>query len=259
MLVRFLSLFFIILPLYLNAESVFSAKMEVGLFLPEIKGTIENTQGTSDFEDDYKYETSEVSFFSLDIDIHKDYIPSISISYLNMTTNMNSDLNKSVTVADGNFSSAISTRIDYSMINAIIYKDFVKKGTIFTIFGKPFYTGDLELDIGVNVKIVKWNFEIEDKIDLTKPISWINAGLIVPLPHLALRYYVYDFSFYSEVSALSMSDAKLMSYQMGIDYRIVNSIYLNGSYLYEHFEAVEENDTIGFTTAGYKFSFKYIF
>ena len=259
MMLRLLLFLFILIPLHLQAKSIIDIKPEIGIFLPEIKGTIENTQGVSDFKEDYQYEKSKASFFSLDIDINKKYIPSLYISYLNLKTNTNSDLTKSARVADGDFNSSVSTYIDYSIINAIIYKDFMRKGTVKSIFGYQFYTGDLELDIGVNLKVLKWNFEIEDKVDLTKSSSWINAGLVIPIPYLGIQYYLYDLSIYSSISALSLSEAKLLSYQMGIDYRIVDSIYLSATYLYESFEAIEENDTINFTTAGYKFSFKYKF
>ncbi|MEA3228380.1 MAG: hypothetical protein U9P38_04825 [Campylobacterota bacterium] len=254
-----LILFFIVIPFSLNAKSLVNLKAEIGIFLPEMKGTITNTQGSSDFKDDYQYEKAKASFFSLDLDINRDYIPSLYISYLNMKTNQDSSLSSSARVADGDFNASVSTYIDYSIINTTIYKDFMRKGAIKTIFGSHFYTGDLELDIGVNIKAVKWNFEIKDKVDLTKTSSWIDAGLIVPIPYLGIKYYLYDLSLYTTISALSLSEAKLMSYEVGLDYRVVNSIYLSGVYLYERFEAVEEDDTIGFTIEGYKFSFKYIF
>jgi len=258
-MLRLLLFFLVLIPLYVQAQSTIDIKPEIGIFLPEIKGTIKNTQGSSDFQEDYQYEKSKASFFSLDIDIDKKYIPNLYISYFNLKTNTNSNVTKPVRVADGDFNSSVSTYIDYSIINSVIYKDFMRKGHLKSIFGYQFYTGDLELDIGINLKIIKWNFEIEDKVDVTKSSSWINAGLIIPIPHLGIKYYLYDFSIYSNISALSLSEAKLLSYRMGIDYRIVDSVYLNASYLYESFEAIEENDTINFTTAGYKFSFKYKF
>ncbi len=259
MMLRLLLLFFGVFSFYLQAKPSIDIKPEVGIFLPEIKGNIQNTQGKSDFQNDYNYEKSKASFFSLDIDIHTNYIPNFYISYLNLKTNTNNDLNQSVRVADGDFNSSISTYVDYSIVNLLIYQDFMKKGTFKTIFGYSFYTGDLELDIGLNIKVVKWKFEVKDKIDLTKSSSWIDAGLIVPIPHLGIRYYFYNLSLYTNISALSLSEAKLLSYKMGADYRIVDSVYLSATYLYESFEAIEKNDTINFTTAGYKFSFKYKF
>jgi len=258
-MLRLLLFFFSVIPLYLQANSSIDIKPEIGIFLPEIKGTITNTLGTSNFQKDYEYNKATASFFSLDIDIHKDYIPNLYISYLNLKTNRDTKLTKSVKVADGDFNSSISTYTDYSIINAIIYQDFMQKGAFKTIFGHSFYTGDLEFDIGLNTKLVKWHFEVEDKVDLTKSLSWIDAGLVVPIPYLGVKYYLYNLSLYANISALSVSEAKLLSYQIGADYRIVQSIYLSASYLYENFEAIEQDDTINFTASGYKFSFKYKF
>jgi len=259
MLLRLLLLFILIAPLSIQAKSNIDIKTEVGIFLPELKGTIKNTKGSSDFQEDYKYSTSQASSFSLDINFHKTYIPNFYISYLNLSTNMDSTLNKSVTVADADFNSSVSTYIDYSIINAIAYKDFVKKGSVKKIFGYNFYTGDLELDLGLNMKLINWSFKIQDKVDLTKQPSWIDAGLLVPTPYIGMKYYFYNIILYSNMSALSFGDAKLFSYHTGIDYRIIKTIYFSSSYYYESFEAIEKNDTIKFITAGYKFSFIYKF
>lgn len=61
------------------------------------------------------------------------------------------------------------------------------------------------------------------------------------------------------MSSLSLVDAKTTNYQAGIDFRIVDNIYLSYSYLYEDFEAIEKDDKINFKIYGNKFSFKYDF
>jgi len=96
-------------------------------------------------------------------------------------------------------------------------------------------------------------------VDLTKPSAWIKADILIPLPYLGMKYYRYNTVIYANVSALSFSEAKAVTYHAGIDYRIINTLYLGVSYLHEDFKALEREDTVTFSMDGYKVGFKYIF
>ncbi len=262
MIFRSIFSLFLILPLSLNAGSLFEkidSKIEVGLFIPTFNGTISNTKSSSDFQEDYGYSDAKASLFSLEINHSYDYIPNLYLSYFNMKDNRDTMLSESKEIADEDFNSSVSTTIDYTLLNVILFQDFKKRGQRVSFLNSSFYTGDIEFDIGINAKVIDWNYEIIDKTDLTRTPSWISANIIIPLPYIGVKYYLYDLITYANISALSFSTAKSTSYQYGFDYRIIDSLFLSAGYMYEKFKAVEDSDTINFTSEGYKFSFKYAF
>ena len=258
MILRFLLPFFILFPLFASEDS-WQSKIEVGMYLPSTKGTITNTQSSSDFEKDFGYEKLKASYFSLGFVFNYDYVPNIEINYFRMKDNQNTDLNRTLVIADGEFDSSASTIINYNVLNVVVYQDFKKKGSYIPIFGKYYFSGDIELDIGVNVKMINWKFDIEDEVSLTQTPSWIRVDEFIPLPYLGVKYYLYDFVAYANISALSFREAKSISYQLGADYCVIDTLYLSVAYLSEQLESVEKKDTIEFDSSGYKLSFKYVF
>ena len=264
MFFRIFPLFFAILalPLFATEHSWYSkidTDIEVSLFLPSIGGTISNVEGTSDFKSDFGYGDSYATYLALNIKANDNLIPNLSISYFNMQDDTSADLNKTIKVADGTFSSSVATTIDYQILSAIVYQDLKGKGKMFSLFGKAFYSGDVEFDIGIDTKYLKWNYEVEDLSDTTKPSSWIHITEFIPSPYLGVRYYLYNFVLRGDVSALAFSRAEVASYKIAAEYRVVGGLYLNGGYMYERFNVTEKNDKIEFKTAGYKFGFRYAF
>jgi len=265
MLLRILLPFLIAFPLIAADDSWYSkidTKLEASLYMPLSNGTIANTdEPPATFEDDFGYTTSTASYFSLEVMLDYDYTPNFYVSYINMKDNETVTLTDDIYVADETFTSAgsISSDITFKIIDAVMYQDFMIKGDYFTLFGKKYYSGDLEFDPGLSVKIIEWNLEIQDMTDITKDSSWINIAEFIPLPYLGVKYYLYDLMVSANVSALSFSKAKATSYQASVDYRVVDGLYLSAGYLYEQFKAVEDHDTINYKTSGYKVGFKYLF
>ena len=244
---------------YSNIDNRVDVKVEAGMFAPSINGTITNSSSESKFGDDFGYSSSSASYFSVEFLVDYDYVPNLQISYLSMTENQDNNLSQQVKVADGDFNSTVSTAIEYSVVNIVLYQEFKKKGRRVSAFGKSIYSGDFEVDIGLNAKLVSWSFKVRNSSDLTLSPSWIKADQLIPLPYLGFKYYFYDLLVYANTSNLSLNDAKSISYQAGIDYRVVNKVYLSLGYIYEQFEIVHEEDTVDFSEKGYKLSFKYAF
>jgi len=117
----------------------------------------------------------------------------------------------------------------------------------------------LEFDIGLDTKLLKWNYEVQDLTNTALSPSWIHVSEFIPLPYIGMKYYLYNFIMYADTSALAFSSAKSTSYQVGLDYRVVGGLYLSAAYIYEQFKVTEQQDIVDFKTAGYKFSFKYAF
>ena len=257
----FRSLLVLMLLFYseLFAESKTEIKIEAGIFMPNIDGSIENVHGSSDFQNDYVYSDATASYFAADLKLPYKYAPNVMVKYFYMQENANSTLDKNVTVADGFFNSKVSTVTDFAVLNTILYKDFKQKGKIISLLGRKVYSGDFEFDVGLNVKVLMWNFEIIDQINLSKSPSWIHVQEFIPLPYIGFKYHLYRFSLFADASALSFVEAKAFDYQVGASFRVVSRLSLSGSYVYEKFKAVEKLDTVNFTTSGYKFSFIYTF
>jgi len=245
--------------LSLFAEWRVTPKIEAGFYSPQLSGTLSNVHGSSDFISDYGYDKASASYFSVDLLVDYDYIPNLSISYFNMQENADATLDKNITVAEEVFSSKVTTLTDLSILNTIIYQDFKTKGKMFSLFGKRLYSGDVEFDIGMNVKLLSWNFEIQDKTDTTRDSAWIKVHELVPLPYVGFNYYLYRFVFHAEASALSFVEAKALNYEVVGSFRVVDNLFLSAGYLYEEFKAVEDDDTVEFTSSGYKVSFMYAF
>ena len=266
MILRFLLPFLLLTPLFASEDSWYS-KVEVGMYLPTPEGSVSNFEGSSDFENDFGYEKLKASYFALGFVFNYDYIPNIEINYFKMKDNQNTNLNRNVVIADGDFSSSVATIINYNIFNVIVYQDFKQKGRYFPILGKQYYSGDIEFDVGLNAKIIDWRFDIENKENLTQSPSWIAVDEFIPVPYLGVKYYLYDLIAYANISALAFSKAKAVSYQFGVDYRIIDTLYLSAAYLSEEIESTEKNlkesvekiDTIKFESSGYKLSFKYAF
>jgi len=250
-------------PLFANEDFLSDkviTKVEAGLFLPKISGSVLNVSGEGEFEKDFKYKDSSATYLSVSILLDYDYIPNIDISYFNMKDNKSTTLDRNLTVADGDFNSSVATVFDYQVATATLFQDFKIKGDYIPFFGYGIYSGDLEFDMGLSTKLVLWNFEVKDlTLPATHPSSWINVKQLITLPYLGVKYYLYDFLLHADVNALSFSRAKSVSYEAGIDYRVVSGLYLSGSYMFEEFKADEKGDTVTFGTSGYKLSFKYAF
>lgn len=262
MISKVLLLLVFVLSLYAEDDQGHSrvdAKIEAGLYLPKLSGTVENIKGISDFSDDFDYSNSQASYFSLDLNHDYSYVPNLYLSYFNMQESQSATLTKTVKIADKDFNSSVLTTIDYQLFDATIYQDLHLKGEVFTLFGSKYFSGDLEFDVGLSTKLFRWKYQVQDLDKPSRDPAWIHVNEFIPLPYIGMKYYLYNLIVYTNLNALAFSRAKSNSYQVGIDYRVVSGLYLSASYMYEQFQVVEKQDAVEFKTTGYKFSFKYAF
>jgi len=264
-MLRFFLIFFLLISFELQAKEWYEnihPTLEIGMHLSDFDGTAKNTGSTSNFQDDFKYTDTSSSYFALDLRLDYPYAPNIQMSYFNDKQNQNTTLTKYTEIADGKFdaNATMDSDIEYKVFNIVLYKDFKKKGKFVKYFGKIFYTGDIEFDVGVNLKFIDWRFNLRDAADED---YWDEVNSVIPLPYLGFRYAYYRLRFYTSISTLSFSDAKSTNYEIGVDFRVIDQLYIGASYLYEGFEATVtkdgHTDKIDFNTAGNKLSFKYIF
>jgi hypothetical protein len=162
------------------------------------------------------------------------------------------------TIVEAEFNTSVSSNIKYQVFNSVVFYDFIKKGRKAKFLRWDMYTGDVEVDLGMNVKYINYKIEVKDNTN-TNPASYEAVNAFIVLPYIGMKYYLYDFALYGNASMLSFAEEKALSYQVGIEYRVMKNLYLSVSRLYEDFEATEKKDTINFKVIGNKFSFKYLF
>jgi len=264
MILRLLLTLFLLTSLSAKEDSWYNkidVELEAGIYTPSFNGNVENIIGTSSFEDDFNYDNTVASYFSANIAIDYKYVPYFYIGYIRLADNTSSTLTKKVKIADGEFSSGTASILEYDVLHFIVYDQVKIKGKYVSIYGKKIYSGDLEFDIGMNLQLLFWKFNVLDvsTSTSTRPSSWIEIAQFIPVPFFGLRYYWYDFTTYINSSALAFGTAKSITYQYGLDYTIVENLSVSAGYIYNQFEALEEIDNINFTMRGYRFSFKYAF
>lgn len=235
-------------------------KMEAGIFLPTLSGDISNTITNTNFADSLAFKNSSASYLSFESRLNYDYSPNFFISYFNIQDHSDTTLPEDITLAGADYTAGIdiTSTVDYDSVNIVAYQDFLLKGGSRALFGR-YYPGDIEFDIGINVKYINWQYSIKDKTNLLRSDSWIKVYQFIPLPYFAFKYYRYNIMINGDISAISIERAKVTSAQITFDYRLVKGVYASMGYLYESFEVVEKSDTVVFNSSGTKLSFKYKF
>ena len=256
-----------LLLLFCSQLSAFdwSLSTEASLFLADFDGSIKNYKSDVNYRAEsngtsgLNYNKSALSYFESELRTTKWYIPTVSISYMSIVETQNSDLNETHLISV-DFNSSVTTKTSYEVINFKMFKSFFKKGDRFKVGGKKFYPGDLELDLGFNVKRMVYRFELVDKsLGDSAQLNYIDVKQFIALPYVGVRYYFYNLILYANVSALGLSRVQASNYIYGAEYRVYKKIYMGIAYMDESFKAVEKEDTVTFSSTGTKLSVKYIF
>ena len=243
----------------------FHPSIVAGMHLSNFEGNIVNINSKTDFKDDLKYLDTSSSYFAIGIKTDYKYIPHFYINYFSDTQTKDTIFSAKKYIANAIFdtNSTVSSIIDYQVINFILYKDFKIKGDRVRFLRWKFYPGDMEFDIGTNIKIVRWKIQLTKEPNSKIYPYWIEANEDILLPYIGFKYFYYNSRIYGNISALSVNEAKSLNYEIGFEYKLVKGLYISVSYLYEGFKVTEElddhKDTISFKTVGNKFSFKYFF
>ncbi len=259
---RIMKYFFILFFCGVYAFAAEKWEMGVGaeLYMSKPSGTISNVgSGDTTFEELGYTKETPTSLLYIGVRNHYKYIPDLKISYFHLRDTQNTDLNKTVQIAGEDYNATIQSDVDYSMWSALLYKDFVLKGDYFSIFSHHFYSGDLEFQLGIDSRFLKWRYTIKDRTDPTRSPSWIEAQTVVPLVYLGMNYYFYNFVVEAQTSNLAISRSKIIEYNVGMKYRFGNSFYIKAGYLYSNIQFVHNDDEVDYTTRGTRVGFEYFF
>jgi len=239
--------------------------VEAGMHISNFVGSVSNNNSNADFQDDFNYLNNSSSYFSLGVTLDFPYVLNFNISYFNDIAFSDATMKQTTYIADGVFESntTTSSAIEYQVINFTMYQNFKSKGDRVKFLRWKFYPGDIEFNVGVNFKSILWKFQVTDRPTSSSYKHWIIVDEVIPLPYIGFQYYYYNLKLYGNISALSFREAKSTNYDIGLDYRLLDNLYINISYLFEGFLATEKTDqhidTVRFQTVGNKIGFKYIF
>jgi len=240
----------------LSALDDVDLEFEVGMTDASFGGDIANTSTTTDFDTDLGFDDTKSSYFSLKAKFKPKWMPTVRVNFLNFSESSLASV-VGQKIGDTTYTEDLQSDIEYRVINTLLYYEFKSRGKKKRMFGKQRYTGDMEVDIGINLKNVDFSF---NTIGLTTgDTEYINVQSSILLPYVGMRYYLYYLSVYADISTLSFSDTKATSYSFGVDYQMIRDFYIALSYFYEDFEKDIVNDTVTFETSGLIFSIKYNF
>ena len=248
--------FFLLLPLY--SEDSWSLKIGASIQNLSLDGSISNSVDSASIRDDFGYDRATSSNFFAELTNNRLYVPNFKLTFYNVQNNKDTVLSKNVEIAGQSYGSSISSDFKNQVLSAVLYKDLKVKGKYFKLFKKYFYTGDVQFDAGAAFKEIYWKINVNNATN-TAIKSWIKVQESIVLPYLSAKYYLYNFTLYSNITALSLDRAQSYSYQYGVEYLVADKIYLTIGNTYENFRVVEKLDTVEFTTSGYTAGFKYLF
>jgi len=249
--------FLCILILFGEMAEAVELTLKAGLSKQQLSGSIDNINAKSTFENDFAYDTTDTSTFSLELrDI---YIPNIKILYFNIQESASNTLQQDIVVAQNSFAkgSDIFSEIEYKQLNALFYEDFLFKGDY--LFANTLYSGDLEIDLGLNAQYTQWNFDVESLTNPTQPKAWIHIKSNLISPYIAFKYYVSHIQIELFGDALAYKDEKVIHYGGDIQYHFERGIILSVGYTYNEFELTEKEDDVTFNSYGVDFMFGYRF
>jgi len=259
----------ILLLLLLSLQLIafnWSLSTEAALYVANFDGSIKNYKSDIKYKSDANntislgYDGSNLSYFESELRTDRWYIPIINVSYMDIVETQDSDLNSTTHMIGIDFNSSVTTKTTYKVINFKLYKAFLKKGDKFKIGKRKIYVGDIEIDLGLNVKYMVYGFRAKNNPAVKDaPVNYIDVKQFVALPYLGVRYYYYNLILHANISVLGVGRVQASNYMYGAEYRIYKRVYLGAAYFNESFKAVEKEDTVKFSTNGAKFSIKYIF
>ncbi len=223
-----------------------SPSIELGYFVPSLSGTIENTTSKTDFVDDLDYNKSQASYGAIDIPMPLVYFqPHAKIAYFEMRQNENSTLASSKEIAQRDYNGSINSETRYRTFSFLVAKDFYNDGLL----------GNVDFQIGLNVKYILWNFHIHD----LKKESWIRVKEFLPLPYASFAYSFYRFTLFGAASAIAYNSITSISYDAGLRVKLIEHFSIQASKYHEEFSTTEKRDNVSFQADGIKASLLFYF
>ena len=217
--------------------------IEAGIWNTTLDGNIKNTVSTTNFKEDLGFDESKnVTSFVLDLKNYYSWLPNIYVNYFTLNSATDGtiatakQIDHSGTVT--NFQGSVSSTIEYSEINTILY-GYLQQ----SIF---------EFDLGLNLKKINYKQQIKENIDTDTSnndddldSSTIKGpDQIIPLPYLAFKIDLYPINtvLKAEASVLALGDDEAKDYKYSLNYRIMKNMYISYGYRYNSWKTTNKDN-----------------
>jgi len=215
---------------YQNTEiSLGNIAIEAGIWRTSLNGDIINTNNKVDFKNDLGFDNiSNITTLGIDLKNDISWLPNIYVGYFKLNNTATSTLGSTKKIDGSTFSGSISTSVEYSELNTIIY-GYLQQN----IF---------EFDIGVNIKKVRYTQIIQENNGANEFTN--DLSLIVPLAYVALKVDLafIDTVLKAELSTLSIGDNEANSYAYSINYRMLQNMYISYGFRYNSWKSTNSNN-----------------
>jgi len=211
-------------------KSLGNIAIEAGIWKSDLDGNINNYLNTTDFNNDLGYTNDKnINTFALDLKNDFKWLPNIRVDYFKLNNSESSILTSTKNINGTSLNGSVSSIIDYSEINAILYGYLAQ--------------GPFEFDLGLNLKKIDFEQEITENILNGKKITIKGPSSIVPLPYCAIKLNInaIDTVLAVETSMLSIGDTEAKDYKYSISYRVMRHMYITYGYRYNSFKSKNSN------------------
>jgi len=208
--------------------------IEAGIWNTKLDGNIKNTVSTTNFKEDLGFDESKnVTSFGLDLKNDYSWLPNIYVNYftLNSSADGNIATIKQINSVTPNFTGSVSSTIEYSELNTILY-GYLQQ----SIF---------EFDLGLNLKKINYTQTIkENTTPNSDNVTIKGPDQIIPLPYIAFKVDLYPINtvLKAEASVLAIGDDEAKDYKYSLNYRIMKNMYISYGYRYNSWKTTNKNN-----------------
>jgi len=233
----------ILVPLLLSNIALYGYEMddptlgniaiEAGIWNTKLDGNIKNTASTTNFKDDLGFdEKKNITSIGLDLKNNYSWLPNIYVNYftLNSSADGNIATAKQINSATNNYLGSISSTIEYSELNTILY-GYLQQ----SIF---------EFDLGLNFKKITYSQTLKENNGVDNDTLKGPDGIIA-LPYIGLTIDLYPIHtvLKAEASILSLGDDEAKDYKYSINYRAMRNMYISYGYRYHSWKTTSVSNS----------------
>jgi len=206
--------------------------IEAGIWNTKLDGNIQNTASTTNFKDDLGFDESKnVTSFGIDLKNDYSWLPNIYVNYftLNSAADGNIASAKQINSATTNYLGSVSSTIEYSELNTILY-GYLQQ----SIF---------EFDLGLNLKKINYTQTIKENAS-TDSDTIKGPDSIIPLPYVGFKIDLYPINtvLKAEASVLALGDDEAKDYKYSLNYRIMKNMYISYGYRYNSWKTTNKDN-----------------
>ncbi|MCU7879649.1 MAG: TIGR04219 family outer membrane beta-barrel protein [Candidatus Thiodiazotropha sp. (ex Lucinoma aequizonata)] len=200
------------LPVY--ADTVLDLTVDVDFWNMNSSGSFADSSDLQSFDLDLDLDTERTAVLSLAFKHPLLLVPNIKIRTHDLSSSGDERLTEDFGYSGGNFLSGIDVNVNFDA-----------QSTDFIFYYEIFYNDTVSLDLGLNVKYLYGEIEVESSGVMAKE----SFDGYVPMLYGAVQFGMptIRLSLFGDLNLLSVGDHTLQDYQAGIAFNLVESLAVN--------------------------------